>query len=336
MIKIEKKIWLPIVIWLSMFLFIFNIANYFQSAKDAFANAAYETVTSCAAYYITALFLFPKFYNNRRGYFWTSIFVMAGIALILFVIDIYFISEFRGGDKHEKPPLIFQYMRYFFSLGFVFFVATSVSLMEHTTKLMESEKVLTEEKLETELKLLKAQINPHFIFNALNNIYSLTYMQSKNAPDSVLKLSDMLRYVFYDCNKDKVPLSAEVKYIENFTAFQQMKSEFAQNISLTTDVNGASTAIAPMLFIPLIENAFKYSRIEENEEAYVHIKMGLNDGKLNFGIENNIAENKPGSGSGMGITNVKHRLDIIYPGKYKLNIEENKNIHTVLLSVDIV
>ena len=208
--------------------------------------------------------------------------------------------------------------------------------MEHTIRLHENEKLLTKEKLETELKLLKAQINPHFIFNALNNIYSLTYMQSKKAPESVLKLSEMLRYVFYDCNKDRVPLSAEVQYIKNFIAFQQIKSEFAQNISLKTEINGANLEIAPMLFIPFIENAFKYSRIEENESAFINIKIIHQDSKLHFIIKNSFPENnKPLPGSGMGIKNVKYRLDIIYPKKYELVINEGGGLFNIDLRLDV-
>lgn len=335
MIKIERKIWGPVVIWLSLFLFIFNIANYFQPAKFALINASYETLSNLAIFYITYLFLFPRYYPLGKQYFWVSLLFLMGSTVMLVLIDDLFIVDYRGGkDEQENPPKIFHFLRYFFSTGFTFFVATSVRLMEHTTRLKEAGKVLVEEKLQTELKLLKAQINPHFIFNALNNIYSLTYMQSKNAPESVLKLSDMLRYVFYDCSRDRVKLSAELNYIENFTAFQQMKSEFEQNISLKTNVSEGAD-IAPMLFIPFVENAFKYSRIEESEEASVHIEMEQQKEKIYFCIENTVPGNKPNSGSGMGIKNVQHRLDIIYPKKYELKLTDEKHLYKAELWLEI-
>jgi sensor histidine kinase YesM len=335
MIIIKRKNWLPVIIWVALFLLIFNIANYFQEANYALINAAFETLSNLAIFYFTVLVLFPRFYRTGRSYFWVSFIFLIVTTVVLVFIDHNFITDFRGGVDEERPPVIFHYFRYFFSSGFTYFVATSLSLMEQTRELQESEKVLTKEKLETELKLLKAQINPHFIFNALNNIYSLTYMQSKNAPDSILKLSEMLRYVIYDCNKDRVPLSAELKYIENFTAFQQMKSDFEQNISMKTELNGANVEIAPMLFVPLIENAFKYSRIEENAEAYITIEMRHLDSQLHFGIKNSLPKNIPASGSGMGIENVKHRLDIIYPGKYELEIEEQKDSYSVDLKIEV-
>ena len=335
--KLKRKIWLPIVIWLTLFLIIFNIADYFQSTHHAFINASYEIISNATIFYITALFLFPRYYKTGKGYFWVSVLFLLTATIILGLIDINYISQFRGG-KHpdpEKPPLIFKFIMNLFSSGFTYFVATSLSLMEQTRELQETEKVLTEEKLETELKLLKAQINPHFIFNALNNIYSLSYMQSQNAPDSVLKLSDMLRYVFYDCSKDRVPLQSEINYIENFTVFQQMKSEYVQNIQMKTNINRSDIEIAPMLFILFIENAFKYSRIEEIEDAFVTIQLEHIDGKLHFSLANSIPENKAVPGSGMGIKNVRHRLDIIYPGKYEFKIAVEKDVYQLDLSLEI-
>lgn len=334
MIKIKRRIWVPVAVWILLFVFIFNIANYFQTIKNALFIAGHETITSLIIYYFTSLVLFPRYYKSGKSYLWVSFIALFGISAVLLILDIQFIDQFRDADP-DRPPAFFHFMRYLFSSGFVYFVATSISLMEQTTQLQEAEKILTKEKLETELKLLKAQINPHFIFNALNNIYSLTYMKSKNAPDSVLKLSEMLRYVFYDCNKDRVPLAEELKYIENFTAFQQMKSEYPQKINLTTAVNGGSIEIAPMLFIPFIENAFKYSRIEENEDAFIDITMNYSKPNLHFTIKNSVAQNKANSGSGMGIKNVQHRLDIIYPEQHKLKIDEQEIFYKIDLTLEV-
>jgi sensor histidine kinase YesM len=335
MIKIKRKIWLPVTIWLALFLFVFNLANYFHEAQYALVNALYEVGSSCVIFYFTALVLFPKYYKTGRNYFWASFLFILVVSILLVNIDEQFISDIRRGDDDDIPPVIFHYIRYFMSVGFSYFVATSLSLMEHTRQLQANEKILSQEKLQTELKLLKAQINPHFIFNALNNIYSLTYMKSTNAPDSVLKLSEMLRYVFYECDKDRVSLSSEINYIENFTAFQQMKSDFKQQISTKAELGDKNIEIAPMLIVPFIENAFKYSRIEEIEKAFVNIHVQIKAGHLYFGIENSVPQNKPASGSGMGIENVKHRLEIIYPNRYELQIEDKSNLYKVNLSLKI-
>ena len=331
----NRKLLVTIGIWLVLFVMFFNMTNFFQPVAYALISAAFNTFTIAFVYYFTVGYLFPRHYGKGSKYFVVSLIIIVLLAFTFWGIDTYLIPEIRN-PIHERPPVIFHMFKFIISLGFTFFVGTSMSLIDKTNIMRETEKVLKEEKLETELKLLKAQINPHFIFNALNNIYSLTYMQSKNAPDSVLKLSEMLRYVFYDCNKDKVTIDAEIKYIKNYNAFQQMKSGFSQNINLKVDLKPGNIEIAPMLFIPFLENAFKYSRIEENEDAYVTISISSNEnGKVHLHIENSVPQTiKSNPGSGMGIANVKHRLLIIYPDKHKLHIENLENKYIVDLKLE--
>lgn len=333
MTQLNKRTWWHILVWLSFFAFVFSITSYFLSLEKALIIALKETVYLLFIYLLTYFTIFPKFYKNIRQYLIISLLVTIVTAISYVILDNFLVDVFKH-DTREGPPHIFLFLKFFMSNSFMFFVATSIRLMEHTSRLRENEKLLTEEKLQTELKLLKAQINPHFIFNALNNIYSLTYMQSKNAPDSVLKLSEMLRYVFYDCSKDRVNLDSEIGYIENFNAFQQMKSDHIQNISITKGKGLNNTQIAPMLFVPFVENAFKYSRIEEEETAYVKIEINKVDDVVIFNVENSVpAENKPMSGSGTGIKNVQNRLDIIYPGQHELKIKEEDGKYVVNLRI---
>lgn len=332
----RKKVGLMLLMWLSLMCFFFSVSNYFQPAKYAFISALTDTLTLFFVYKVSLLFIFPRFYHHFRKYVVVSIAFVLLFSLIYYLIDCYFIPRAHSHVILKKPPPILNYIRIVMTNSFFYFVGTSVSLIEHNQRLVRREKLLTEEKLETELKLLKAQINPHFIFNALNNIYSLTYMHSLNAPEAVLKLSEMLRYVFYDCSKDRVRLSEEIKYIENFAAFQQMKSDFMQRIDLTAGEGLDHLEIAPMLFVPFVENAFKYSRIEEDESAFVNIRMDKDGGQLLFVIENSVpANNKPMPGSGTGIKNVQHRLSIIYPQRHRLEMQENADIFVVKLSIDV-
>lgn len=334
MIKNIRKSIIDTLIWLGLFLIFLNLSNYWQPIRFAFYSALFETLSLLIVYRLTVSFLFPKYYTNQKQYLWISLSLITLLSLIYTSLDIYTIPRLID-ESYSKPPLIFILIRYIITNGFTFFIATYFRLMEHTNRLRENEKLLTEEKLKTELKLLKAQINPHFIFNALNNIYSLTYMKAKNAPESVLKLSEMLRYVFYDCSKERVKISSELKYIENFIGFQQMKTENPQNIKLISNLNDGTAEIAPMLFIPFIENAFKYSRIEESDDGFVDINIVSKNKSILLSIENSMDTlNKPMSGSGTGIKNVQHRLDIIYPQKYRLNITEVHNKYRVELNIE--
>jgi LytS/YehU family sensor histidine kinase len=145
----------------------------------------------------------------------------------------------------------------------------------------------------------------------------------------------MLRYVFYDCSKDNVKLKDEINYVENFISFQRMKSEHEQNIYFEHQEAYPECTISPMLFIPFIENAFKYSKIEELEHAWIKIKLATSNGKIFFNIENSVPEKgKPQGGQGMGISNVRQRLEVLYPQKHSLKIEEKDFIFKVQLEIN--
>ncbi len=332
---IYQKWWFKLLIWGGIFSLHFSMSNHFQNIKIALMSAGYATLSMYIWHLLTITFLIPLHKKGNKSFLYIAITSLVIVAIITCAGEIMLIDKYKFQD-HEPPPHIFFYLRQIFVLGFVFLMDHAFNLIEQTNILKENQKILSEEKLKTELKLLKAQINPHFIFNALNNIYSLSYMQSEKAPESVLKLSEMLRYVFYDCSKDRVNVNSEIKYIRNFTAFQQMKSEEMQNIMLTIQLKNSLTEVAPMLFIPFIENAFKYSRIEEYKEAFVKINITQKEDTLIFYICNNIpTDNIPLSGSGMGIKNVQHRLDIIYPNKYQLDIKTKDNQYIVQLALKI-
>ncbi len=332
---IGRKLWVKSIAWILLFGFIFSMANYFYPTKLAIIRAFCDTLFLFIVYMVSIKLIFPRYFSNLKKYSIITVLFILTISFLFFLFDTHFLINLKK-IEFTAPPLFFKYFRLVTTSSFVCFIGTSVGLIEHNQRLIENEKLLIEEKLETELKLLKAQINPHFIFNALNNIYSLTYMQSKNAPDSVLKLSEMLRYVFYDCNKDKVPLSSEIKYIKNFSAFQQMKSEYKQNITIESGAGVSGVEIAPMLYIPFIENAFKYSRIEEDKEAYVNIAISKDENQVLFSIKNSVPKgDKPLSGSGMGIKNVQHRLAIIYPNRHELSFDEKEDCYAIKLSIEI-
>jgi len=197
-------------------------------------------------------------------------------------------------------------------------------------------KIISEEKLQTELQLLKSQINPHFLFNALNNVYSLAYTRSPKAPESILRLSDMLRYVIEECSREFVSISSEIAYMENLMDFYKMKSPGKRKIKFVHDVDNPSIPIAPLLFIPFIENAFKYSRIEEDPAGHIHVSLEEKNKKLVFNIQNSVfSERTILKGSGQGIANVRQRLEIIYPGRHTLKIEQDELNYTVELKIEL-
>ncbi len=334
---IYKKWWFQLIIWGAVYFFFFMLMSQFKELRFASLAAAYSTLTMLGMSIFSNCILIPLHKKGKSYAFIVSLLSLLVIAVFFGTIEHVSINFFNlETHEHEHPPVFFFYVRQIFIFGFIFFVNYATFLLEQTAELKMKQKQLHEEKLETELKLLKAQINPHFIFNALNNIYSLSYMQSEKAPESVLKLSEMLRYVFYDCSKDKVAISNEIKYIENFSAFQQMKSDFEQRITLHVDMANSLIEVSPMLLIPFIENAFKYSRVEEDESAFVNINIKQKENSLNFNIVNSVPkDNKTLAGSGMGIQNVKQRLEIIYPGAHTLEVIDKGDVFEVSLELKL-
>ena len=199
---------------------------------------------------------------------------------------------------------------------------------------------LKSEKLDMELRYLKSQINPHFLFNALNNIYSMVYTHDDNAANSVLKLSEMLRYVLVDCQAEMIPLSKEIKYVENFIEFQMMRMGGHRHVRLVKEIENEDFMMAPMLLQPIVENCFKYSRLETHPDGYVHICMQQSGGKFRFEAVNTVAENaKPFSivseekKSGIGLKNVQQRLMLHYGENYLFEIEQDTGIYKVKIEL---
>ena len=285
---------------------------------------------------VNEYFLMPRFFfaKSRLTFILLNALVLIVFASIHALLDEELFKPFKVTEDEEGPAFIFLVIRSLFLFLMANFISITLYLSNTVRQQAIREKNLREEKLGTELKLLKAQINPHFIFNALNNIYALTYTQSEKAPESVLKLSEMLRYVFYDCSKDTVKLKDEIKYIENFISLQRMKSEHEQDIRFDYSEASGSQAISPMLFIPFIENAFKYSKIEELEDAWIRIRLSTQNGRIHFWIENTVPETgKPAQGQGMGIPNVSQRLEVLYPKRHTLKIDEKDIRFTVNLEI---
>lgn len=334
--KSYNKYFKKVYAWLGIAVVVFAIASYFISTVDAFILAIKNATFFMSIVLINDFWLFPKYYlSNRRKFVIINALVTIVFAIALLVMEHYF-----GRHEPKEPkdiPFIFHIIRALSMVAFVNFISITLLLANALKVNAENEKKLKEEKLGTEIKLLKAQINPHFIFNALNNIYSLTYTKSEMAPESILKLSEMLRYVFYDCSSDHVKMGSEIEYISNYIAFQKMKSEHKQNIEFDFNDIKKDIDIAPMLFIPLIENAFKYSKIEEFKDTYVNMKLSSDKDSIYFEITNSIPSQTTAlSGNGVGIKNVQQRLGILYPDKHKLDIYESDERYMVKLNIKTI
>ena len=193
---------------------------------------------------------------------------------------------------------------------------------------------LKNEKKKTELMHLQSQINPHFFFNMLNNLYGLVDKDSEKAKQLILKLSDMMRYSIYDGQKELVTLEEEIEFINNYIELHKMRYHKNIDIQMDVDVENPQLKLMPLLFIILVENAFKHGVEVLRNDAFINITIKTDKKELMLTVENNFDENEE-SDEGIGLTNLKRRLELVYPKKHKLTHTIDNNIYTSKLQLSL-
>ncbi|KAF2079200.1 sensor histidine kinase [Flavobacterium sharifuzzamanii] len=191
--------------------------------------------------------------------------------------------------------------------------------------------------LEAQIKILQDQINPHLMFNVLNHIHILMQSNVQLASDLLVQFSDILRYQLYECNKEYVPLHLEIKYLKDLIAVEETRWGNELEVKSKWNIEDGQLQIAPMLLVPLIENAFKHVSRLPNQKGYVHLSCEQINYQLNFRIENSYTEQYkiPSKNQGLGLENVKKRLEIQYPGKHQFNIHKTASDFTVEVVLDL-
>jgi LytS/YehU family sensor histidine kinase len=217
--------------------------------------------------------------------------------------------------------------------------STVIKIISDWQRHQRDRKDLETQRMQSEIKFLKSQINPHFLFNTLNSLYALTLKKSDKAPEIVIKLSEMMRYMLYECNERRVPLQKEVNYIENYLAMEKLRQSGQADIQFKVEGQITDQTIAPLIFIPFLENSFKHGLNHHISEGYVHVVMKVLDEKLLLRIINSkpnhaILPSERQNG-GIGLANVQRRLSLLYPNQYKLDIEDSDAAHIVELSLDL-
>ncbi len=287
--------------------------------------------------YINRVYLFPQ-YIKSKNLFWHIISLIVTAILLTPVKS--FVFYFIYFEHPEKRDFILE-NQYFFFLSFLFMGAGSTIfyIMHEWFKSQQETNELQNKTLQSELNFLKSQINPHFLFNTLNNLYALTLKKSDLAPEIVLRLSEMIRYMLYECNESKVYLRKEINCLKNYLELEKLRQgkKFDIQFELIGEVHNQK--IVPLLFIPFLENSFKHGLSNQLGEGYVHIKMQIDDDTVETYIENSkppTLPSKPGPKSGgIGLVNVKRRLDLLYPDDHELEINNHPNTYSVYLKVKL-
>lgn len=352
------------LLWIAFFAML-TVSNISMDLGLSAALSAIEVAGMILLFYVNTLVLMPRLLVKHKVVLYL---VFSGVLLFASVSQLAYLADFviREYDEfavaeEEQSLLDIQLpseTRPFFedddrtsvledSLKLkiaVIFVCTYLfsSLLYYVNKANRDEQErleLERKRSQMELRFLRSQINPHFLFNALNNIYSMVYMQDKNAPNSVLMLSEMLRYVTDECKSEKISLDDEVHYLENYINFQKFSYENCIDVTFDVDMPDEPVYVAPMLLEPLIENGFKHSGIGIEEGAYIRIKLAVKDGRLLFEMKNSKGKKKKEGGSqkrdGVGLKNVEQRLRLLYPDAHKFELDDKEDAFCVKLEFEL-
>lgn len=330
----EDRIFQHLVFWSLSFLILMNILKVSAEIKriDLVYTAIFH-IPIILIVYLNLNLLFPLLLE-RGKYFLYGNFVVISIALgsgfYLILFDNWIDYVFTG------YYFIAYYSFWDISLYFIIYIfATSLfRLARGYFRLQEIEK----EKTLSELKALKSQINPHFLFNSLNSIYSLARKQSETVPDKIVQLSDLMRHIIYESDTDLILLEKEVEMVKNYIELQNLRTTEKDKIKLEVLGNAEGKKIAPLLFLPFVENSFKHGLKGGAQNIFVNIKIEVSGKIVNFEIENSkgkVALRQNSKYKGIGIENVKKRLELIYPKMHLLKVLDNEKTFKVLLQLQL-
>ncbi|NRB48920.1 MAG: histidine kinase [Saprospiraceae bacterium] len=346
---VQTTTWWQVLLWAGGFAFVpYMVAMAMDFPFLSLEQSLYNFIGLALVVIINVEILLPRLYFQQKN----LAFLVCGVTLVMLLATVVYWNGPRweppmvSSMRTEMRPFVKKMGRfggYFRMVGrvmpfFMALVGSSVVSIGAFARRKEKRAIeLEKEKLETEMKFLKSQINPHFLFNALNNIYTLTLTQSKSAPEHLLRLSDMLRYMLYECKADRVPLSAEINYLQNYIQMKKLKDSGGMNIEVHLPAQTPDLQIAPLLFIPFVENAFKHSKIEDLEKGWIKIKLRTVERELRFCVSNSIpAQNfTKDQVGGIGLDNVQRQLQLMYPGQYSLDIEKKESLFAVQLRIQL-
>ena len=215
-------------------------------------------------------------------------------------------------------------------------IAVLLRLYEHKAELEQESREKLQHSQEAQILYLKSQVNPHFLFNTLNNLYGLTYAKSDLAPHMVLGLSDTMRYLIYETEQKLVPIHKELDFIRNYLELEKMRISFPENIRTSVQVNRDSAFIPPLLLLPFIENCFKHGSLGKEDEGWMELDLWDENDKLHFVCKNSFQEATSSDGkSGIGLANVKKRLELIYGDRFELYTTRAKDEFMVSLQFPV-
>lgn len=306
----------------------------------------YGAITNGSIFYITSFILIPKYFNSRRksAMVFFSCLLLLTVSCFELVIDHHIgkalqTKSYQGAAELGWLNFIVDGLVYILPINILYFlIAFAFRLPLDRKRMVEHESKLIQQKLETELKFFKTQVHPHTLFNAMNSIYHLVDQAPEKAKQMVLSLSQSMRYHLYESQDKYVLLSKELEYLKNYIALNKIRIEDDVTVDVEIDPYDQNARVAPLLFTPFIENAFKYvSQSIEKNDNIIKIYLKVSGTKIEFQCQNTTLyiENKATKVGGLGLTNVNSRLKLLYGDDCKLTIEDQGRFFKVDLTLPL-
>jgi two-component system, LytTR family, sensor kinase len=319
-----------LLFWATYILLQSFIYQRFDGGDKALMNALIVNAFHAAAVYFNFYFLIPRLLLLKR---YLLYFFMLGCAVFLCSYALMQLMMFIEPDS--RNILLETFSGLFTGVFFTVTITMVVKIMINWYQQQQLNIQLEKQQAETELKFLKSQIQPHFLFNVLNNIYSLALQKSDQTPDVVLRLSEFLRYILYEAGDKKIELQKEISYLENYIELQKLRFGNRADIDFKVEGELLQQQIEPMLLITFVENSFKHGVSSMKERVWVKIHIALEEGRLIFEVSNSKTEGSRAeqAAGGIGLENLKRRLQLLYPGQHQLSIEDGKNEYRVQLII---
>ncbi|WP_167605068.1 sensor histidine kinase [Maribellus sediminis] len=341
------RISLHVLFWLTVgyfYYFIFILNSDFPKVSLIFTIGLLPV--AILETYIFNYLLIPKFLSNRKygKFFYLSLFTVLVSTWLSFLIVFYALINILNTEASLEPATLHPELQVI-SLNFIVFFAIAVKqvkrafFMQQEKNELEKAQLTTQLKLkEAELKLLKAQVHPHFLFNTLNNLYGLTLEKSDEAPKLVLQLSEILDYILYRCDAPKVLLKEDLNNLKNYIDIEKIRYSHKLKMTVEFPKHTGKLQIAPLILLPYVENAFKHGVSHFPGTAFVKISLSVSGKNLNFHIENTrnpLVKNGNNTSGGIGMANAKRRLDLLYAGNYILEVDKKDETFSVNLTLKL-
>ena len=348
-----------------------------ESINIVLTNSRYRIIWHII-FWLAILIYYTLFFGHQGGYYWYTLKFVAILLPVAmgttYLFNYYLIPNFLFNKKIKTFVLLsfYSFILSFYLISLIIFplliiskseinfvtldksfldiyflivglyaailIAILIKLIKFSYERQHLHLQLLKEKTAAELEALRSQINPHFLFNTLNNIYTLALKKSDQTPDVVIKLSEMLDYMLYECNSNQVLLKKEIKLIENYLCLQQIRYEKRLKINFHVEGESSDHKISPMMLLPFIENSFKHGVGKQRNNAWIKIDLIIRSNTIEFQVKNsktsNLADEKNKNSGGIGLSNVRKRLGLIYRNNFELDIISKDNEYSVHLKLN--